>query len=126
MNADWANFVLVLCVSLFVPFFLWLYKMTQDLQILLLKFDWIKQDIINRDTAVKNDTISYVNTLINEHYLGLENLIDHNKNNIEKLKTAVEHQNQIKELTSHDLINRIISIERFIAKEKNFGIRQQD
>lgn len=86
-------------------------------QILLIPFG---KFLINQQ---KKEIISDVEKIITEHYLSLESLIDHNKDNLDKLNSNLIHKSEIGKIKLEILHARIKDIETYLGKTNGFQAR---
>lgn len=75
---------------------------------------------------LKQEKREITNTLldiINEHYLALENLIDNNKEKINKLDDNIKHRSELSKIKQEILHARIKDIELYLQKKNGFQTR---
>ena len=68
----------------------------------------------------KKEIVNDLLIVINEHYIGLENLIDRNKDNIDKLSATINHKEEIVRLKNKILAARVGDLENYLSKNNNY------
>ena len=71
----------------------------------------------------KKEIMNNLLTVLNEHYLGLENLIDRNKASIEKLSSKLAHRAEIVNIKNKIIEARVSDVESFLQKSNDFQAR---
>jgi uncharacterized protein YpuA (DUF1002 family) len=70
----------------------------------------------------RKETTNEVLMVLNEHYVGLSNLIENNKEKLEKFETKMEYRIELSKIKFKELNNRLKDIENFLKKH-NFQPR---
>lgn len=86
-------------------------------QILLIPFF---RYILDRE---KDKITSILLGVLNEHYLALEALIEHNKDKINKLEDNIKHRSELSKIKQEILHARIKDIELYLQKKNGFQTR---
>jgi len=86
-------------------------------QILLIPFF---RYILDRE---KDKITSALLGVLNEHYLALEALIEHNKDKINKLEDNIKHRSELSKIKQEILHARIKDIELYLQKKNGFQTR---
>lgn len=72
----------------------------------------------------KKELETQMHKLIVEHYMSLENLIDDNKDKLEKLNSELKHKAEMSKIKQDILQARIKDIEIYLGKKNGFQTRQ--
>ena len=87
------------------------------LQIVLIPF--ARYVLTNHKKEIMSDLLS----VLTEHYIGLESLIDRNKDTIDRLSDKVAHRAEIVTIRGKMLEARLIDLENFLHKHGNYQPR---
>lgn len=68
----------------------------------------------------RSQILSEVLGVMNEHYAGLDSLIDRNKENIDKISASLIHKAEIVRLKNKILTARILDLENYLSKTGEF------
>lgn len=71
----------------------------------------------------KKDIMNSLLTILNEHYAGLESLIDRNKDSIERLSIKLSHRGEMMNVKTKLIEARLQDIESFLEKYNDFQSR---
>jgi ubiquinone biosynthesis protein Coq4 len=74
----------------------------------------------------KKEITNEIVTMLTEHYMSLESLIDNNKDNINRLHDDLKHRTELSKIKSGILNARIKDIEIYLKKANGFQTRQMN
>ena len=72
----------------------------------------------------KKEITTDILTVINEHYLSLESLIDNNRDKIFLLENNLKHRSELSKMKQEIIQARIRDIELYLKKENGFQTRE--
>lgn len=100
MNVAWLEIIIIAFAMLIAPFTMWLLKVSKD------------------------SVMSQVILILNEHYSSLENLIDHNKERMDKLEVRLKHRAEIASIKYNEILHQLNDVQSYLENTNGYRRRR--
>ena len=72
----------------------------------------------------KDSVMSQVILILNEHYSSLENLIDHNKERMDKLEVRLKHRAEIASIKYNEILHQLNDVQSYLENTNGYRRRR--
>ena len=100
MTVAWLEIIIIAIGMLVAPFTMWALK------------------------GVRESILNQVILILNEHYSSLENLIDHNKDRMDKLETRLKHRAEIASIKYNEILHQLNDVQSYLENTNGYRRRR--